>query len=293
VLVTVFFLALTAVVVGLVIGRPLRRLLTTAHALGAGDLSARVKLSGSDELGHLAQAFDRMADQVERLVRGRTELLASMAHELRTPLARVRASLDHATITGGEQLAAVSEEIAELESLITDVLTSARMDLVRDAASSALPPLRLAATDLGELVKRSVDRFGCNHPTRKVALDVEPDLPGVDADQVLLRRAVENLIENARKYSPPDSAIDLTVKKGDSGVALNVKDAGQGISPEDLEHIFDPFYRAPSGHTVPGHGLGLSLARRIAMAHGGTLTAVSAVGVGTTMILTIPRAPAT
>jgi len=122
-------------------------------------------------------------------------------------------------------------------------------------------------------------------------VEVASGVPDVEGDAVLLRRALDNLLDNARKYSPPHGVLRLRAAAQDGAVAIDVLDSGDGIAPEDLARLFTPFFRADRSRTraTGGVGLGLTLARRIVEAHGGTLTADSTVGVGTTMTVTLPR----
>ncbi|MFY3744790.1 sensor histidine kinase [Anaeromyxobacter sp. Red801] len=289
---------IAALVLGGSLARPLDRLARTARALGSGDLAARTGIARGDELGAVARAFDEMADRVGALLRSSTELIANVAHELRTPLARIRVALDLAAEGDAEvaraSLADIAEDLSELERLVDDVLASARLDLAGNAASSAggTPPLRRARLDPAGVVRQAAERLGHRHPDRTVRLELGADLPEIEADAVLLRRAIDNLLDNARKYSPPPAPIRVAAERRGGDLVVEVTDRGEGIAPEDLERVFSPFYRVDRSRAraTGGVGLGLPLARRIAEAHGGTLTARSAPGEGTTLTLTIPAA---
>jgi signal transduction histidine kinase len=287
-----------AVLLGGAIARPLDRLARTARALGAGDLSARTGVSRGDEVGAVARAFDEMADRLVGLLRGQTELIANVAHELRTPLSRIRVALDLAAdgdaAVARASLAEIEEDLSELEALVSDVLASARMDLAGNVASTAgAPPLRRAPLDLGAVVEQAAERLRHRHPDRRVELTRGPDLPELLGDAVLLRRAIDNLADNARKYSPPASPIRLRVERRGDGAAVEVSDEGEGIAPDDLARLFTPFFRADRSRAraTGGVGLGLALAKRIVEAHGGALVARSAPGAGTTMTVTLPGRP--
>lgn len=292
---------IAAVVLGGSLARPLDRLARTARALGSGDLAARTGIARRDELGSVARAFDEMADRVGALLRSNTELTANVAHELRTPLARIRVALDLAADGDAEvarsSLAEIAEDLSELERLVDDVLASARLDLAGNPAggTGGAPPLRRARLDPAGVVTQATERLGHRHPGLQVKLELAPDLPEVEGDAVLLRRALDNLLDNARKYSPPGTPVRVTAARRGGGVVIEVIDRGEGIAPEDLERVFAPFYRVDRSRAraTGGVGLGLPLARRIAEAHGGTLVARSAPGEGTTMTLTLPGAPPT
>jgi len=287
-------LGVAAALLGGSIARPLDRLARTARALGSGDLAARTGVARRDEVGALAHALDEMADRVVGLLRGQTELIANVAHELRTPLARIRVALDLAAdgdaAVARESLAEIREDLSELERLVDDVLASARIDLAGEAGVPGAPSLRRAELDLAAVAHGAAERLRHRHPERSVELALAPGLPPVDGDAVLLRRALDNLLDNARKYSPPGAPIRLEARPCAGGIELQVIDRGEGIAPQDLARLFTPFFRADRSRAraTGGVGLGLALSRRIAEAHGGTLTAASAAGEGTTFTLRLP-----
>lgn len=289
-------LGLAAVVLGSSVARPLDRIARTARALGSGDLGARTGLARTDEVGAVARAFDDMADRVAALVRAQTELVANVAHELRTPLARIRVALDLAddgdAAVARESLSEIAEDLAELERLVEDVLAAARVELA-GADRSGAPPLRRARVDMAEVARAAAARLEGHHAGRRVSLELPAALPPVDGDPVLLRRVLDNLLDNARKYSSPDAPIRLRATAAGAQVVLEVVDRGEGISAEDLGRLFTPFFRAdPSrARTTGGVGLGLALSRRIALAHGGRLEAASRPGAGSTFTLTLPASP--
>jgi len=287
-------LGIAAALLGRTIARPLARLEQTAQALGGGDLRARTGLVRRDELGAVARSFDDMAERLEKLILSQTELLANVAHELRTPLARIRMALELAEdgdpAVARESLAEIAQDLSELEGLVNDILAAARMDLARSTATSGTPPLHVAPLDVGQVVNGALERLRHRHPARRVEVELAPDLPSVEGDAVLLRRAVDNLLDNAQKYSPPDSPIRLRARRRGAGIAVSVIDSGVGIPAEDMSRLFTPFFRGDKSRTraTGGVGLGLSLARRIVEAHGGTLSAESTPSVGTTMTVELP-----
>ncbi|HYS81038.1 MAG TPA: HAMP domain-containing sensor histidine kinase [Anaeromyxobacteraceae bacterium] len=287
-------LGVAAALLGRSIARPLARLAATAQALGRGDLHARTGLFRRDELGAVASAFDEMAARLEQLVLAQTELHANVAHELRTPLARIRLALELAesgdAAVARESLGEIAEDLSELEALVDDILASARMELARGSVNAGAPPLRLAPLEIGQVVSGAADRLRHRHPRRRIDVQLEPDLPGLQGDPGLLRRALDNLVDNARKYSPPGSTIRLRAARRGADIVVEVIDSGEGIPAEDLARLFTPFFRGDKSRTraTGGVGLGLSLARRIVEAHGGTLSAESAPGIGTTMTVTLP-----
>lgn len=300
-----FVVALSSLLVAWSLVRPLRRLSEAARALGAGDLSARARVERTDEIGDVARAFDEMAERITHLLRAEKELIANISHELRTPLARIRVALDLAT-EGDEQMARdalldIAEDLDELERLLADVLTAARLDLGEEAtAHGGVPPLRQATLDLGELVELSAARFRTAHPDRPLSVELQVTNAVVEADAVLLRRAIDNLLDNAHAYTDEVTlpihlhlgpAPNEPISRAEGAAFLiTITDRGVGMNDEQLSRVFQPFFRADPSRTrsTGGLGLGLLLAKRIVEAHGGTLGIESAKGRGTTVRLTVP-----
>jgi two-component system, OmpR family, sensor kinase len=277
---------------------PLEKLGTLTRAFGAGDLSARSGLQSADEIGDLARAFDDMADRVISLRKAEKELLANVSHELRTPLARIRMALELVregdTRRAAGYLTDIEEDLVELERMLDDITTAARLDLSRGTDGDPLPPLRKKRLSARELVDAAHARFQKRLPLRLLVCRVASSAPEVEADPNLLRRALDNLLDNAAKFSDPDTAIELEARRGDDGaLLLTVKDHGIGIHRAELERIFEPFYRTDRSRarTTGGVGLGLALARRIASAHGGSIAVESEPENGSQFFVSIPAAP--
>jgi two-component system OmpR family sensor kinase len=295
----VLLVGVGAALTGRWIVAPLKQLTLAARSLGEGDLRARARLTRTDEVGEMSRTFDEMAERIERLVRAEKELLANVSHELRTPLARIRVALDLAqegdARAARESLEEIEVDLTELEALLEDVLTAARMELEGGKASPSAFALHLEDTEAPVLVERALDRFRSRHPDRAIEVAAAAELPKVRVDPVLLRRVLDNLLENAHKYTPdPSLAIDLEARASGDGVGFVVRDHGLGIPPEDLPHVFAPFFRGERSRSrgTGGVGLGLTLAKRIVEAHGGTITIASSVGVGTEVQVELPRASA-
>jgi signal transduction histidine kinase len=280
------------------LSRPLERLTEAARRLGGGDLAARVPLpragrwwrrrAPADEIVELTRAFNDMADRVQRLVRGEKELLANVSHELRSPLARLRMAVALLPRGGADEARLVEAErdLAELERLIDDVLTTARLD------ATGLPT-HLAEVDVRALLAGLAER--ARHDpvvaARAVGVTDGPPLTLV-ADETLLRRALWNLVENAAKYGAPP--ITLGAARIGNRVLLSVDDEGAGIAPPARARVLEPFFRLDPARTAQGgFGLGLTFARRVAEVHGGTIeigAASSAQGVerGCRVALSLP-----
>jgi signal transduction histidine kinase len=279
------------------IARPITQLQAAAKRFGSGDLDARAELKRHDEFGELSRAFDDMAGRVTQLVRSRQELLANVSHELRTPLARIRVALDLAAdgdtdiALQREALGEITEDCAELERLVADVLQSARLELAAGRKATILEqPLHIEPFDPAALVQKAAERFRNEHAGRALELRCTTTLPELHGDVVLLRRALQNLLDNAQKYSAPETPITLTAERNADTVELRVEDRGIGITSEDLPQVGTPFFRTDRSRTrrTGGIGLGLSLSRKIVEAHGGKLTIESEPDLGTRVCIRLP-----
>jgi two-component system OmpR family sensor kinase len=275
--------------------RPIDRLSRTARALGAGDLQARSRLERADEIGELGHRFDEMADRIETLLVSEKELLANVAHELRTPLSRIGVALDLAAEGDAEaaraSLAEIAVDVGELETIVDDILTAMRFEISAGKGPTAQLPLRRSHVTARSIADAAADRMRGRHPRRSIQVTVEDDLPMVHVDPMLLRRVIDNLLENAHKYTPdPDAAIELLAARDGDRVVYEVRDKGVGISAEDLPRVFTAFFRGERSRSreTGGVGLGLTLARRITEAHGGTIRVTSQAGIGTQVTVTVP-----
>ena len=274
------------------ISRPIKHISGVAERLGAGDLSARVgPFPCGGEMKKLATSFDLMAGRLQTLVTAHSELLANVSHELRTPLARARVVLDLAregAMVDREAITEIASDLDELEHLISEVLTTARLSLAEGQASDLLARLPKQPVDLGDVVDQAAERF--RKRFAGIALDVvKPSQPVMCvAAETLIHRAINNLLDNAAGHGG-GAPVRLTLEAKDGGSVLEVRDEGPGMRPEDAARAFEPFYRAdPSRSKVGGLGLGLTLAHRVAQAHGGSVALVSEVGRGTTVRVELP-----
>jgi signal transduction histidine kinase len=290
-------LALLSIPLARSITAPLERLAALVRSFGAGNLTARSGFAQGDEIGDLARSFDEMADRVISLRKSEKELLANVSHELRTPLQRIRMALELVRegddARGARYLTDIEEDLEELEHLLDDVMTAARLDLSRGTGGDPLPPLRRRELTAAELLEAARLRF--ERRTRSCPLEVyvAPDAPTVEADPPLLRRALDNLLDNAEKFSEPGSPISLSAEAASNGkLVLVVSDRGIGIDAAELERIFEPFYRTDRSRAraTGGVGLGLALARRIVEAHDGRIVAESEPERGSRFRIELPSA---
>lgn len=263
-------LAILLVVAGLVLwgasGRiarrltaPLGDLVRVTQEIGAGRLSARAPVScaTSDEVGVLADAINDMAWRIERQLNDQRVLLASVSHELRTPLGHLRLLVELGRQKGGDGAALdeIERELVEIDHLVGELLASSRLDF------TALSPQELDAKDVAQ---RALERSGVD-PAK---LQVEGTIPRFRGDPTLVARALANLIDNANKHG--GGVAKLVVREREGRVIFAVEDLGTGIRPGEEAKIFEPFYRREVGSGSKSTlGLGLSLVRRIAEAHGG------------------------
>jgi len=287
--------ALLALLTGLAVARritrPVTRLIAVTRAMTAGDRSARVgEIRTAGELRELAAAFDQMASTLDRQEQIRRNLVADVAHELRTPIAVLQAG--HEALLDG-----VAEPTpAELGSLRDEVLRLARMvgDLQTLAAADAAA-LNLARRpcDLAGLAAAAADSLARQFEAAGLTLDRELTASPVLADPHWLHQLITNLLTNALKFTPAGGHVTISTGPVGAEVMLRVTDTGPGITAEDLPHIFDRFWRGRRAAQVSGSGIGLAVAAEVAQAHGGRLTARSeseGPEHGTQMTLILPAA---
>jgi signal transduction histidine kinase len=264
-------IALASVPLARSIAAPVERLTQAARAIGAGDLTTRARVRARGEVGELAKAFDEMAERIEAQMRSEKELLANVSHEVRTPLARIRVALELASEGDLERarryLGEIGADLDELDRLVEGVLSAARLDLKAQGAAR----VGQEKVDLGAVVEAAARRFAERWPGRVLVPEVGDGLPAIRGDASLLRRLIDNLLDNAAKYSGPEAPVRLLARAAPGEALLEVRDRGIGIGAEDLPRLFTPFFRTDRSRArgTGGVGLGLALAQRIARAHGG------------------------
>jgi signal transduction histidine kinase len=257
--------------------RRLQALKRGVEQFGAGELHHRVEVSGRDEVAAVAASFNLAAERVEALVRSHQSLLANASHELRSPLARLRMAVSMMEDATPEQRQRLRREIdtnvGELDALVEEVLLASRLDALQHVDRHEPVELLALAAEEGS----------------RVGADADGNTATVQGDERLIRRALRNLLENARRYGGAD--ITIEVRNGAGRALVQVCDRGPGV-PETLrERIFEPFYRLP-GHAeqAGGVGLGLSLVKQIAERHGGSVRCESRAGGGSCFELNLPLA---
>lgn len=284
--------ALAAALVTPRIVRPVRRVRDATRRLAAGHYDERVAEPGELELAELAQGVNRLAIELETTERRRARLISEVAHEMRTPLTTiegyVEGMLDHVFDPDEEVLTALGEEATRLRRLASDLAELSRSE-------ERAIELHREAVDLADLVAACATRLRPQFDEKGVALTVHsqpaPAMVNVDRDRIT--QVVTNLLGNALTYTPAGGHVEIATERVGDTASVTITDSGIGISADDLPFVFDRFYRVrgperPAG----GSGIGLTIARGLAHAHGGEITAASAGhGRGSTFTLSLPRAP--
>ncbi len=246
--------------------RPVRRLTRgTRYVAVTQDLSRHVEAVGDDELASLARSFNAMLEALAESRRAQRQLIADASHELRTPLTTVQANVE--LLAGGSELSA-DERHQLREDLMAQLreLTALVGDLV-ELARERPPESELVELSFDTLVAACVERARAREPRATFICALHPCR--VRADRPRLERAITNLLDNARKWSPPGGAVEVEVADGE----LIVRDEGPGIDEADLPYVFDRFYRSADARRLPGSGLGLAIVRQVAEMHGGAVWA--------------------
>lgn len=275
---------LTAAAVGLLLAgllvrqitRPLSSMTAASSRIASGDFSVRVPVLSRDELGDLATTFNRMANSLETQEALRRNLMADIAHELRTPLAGIQGTVealqDGVFPLTAENLDAIHDQVTQLNRLVEDLRTLAN-------AEAGQLHLERQPLNLGDLCQRRITAVQPQAAAQGIdlTLQVESASPTVSADEQRLGQVLNNLLENALRHTAPGGLVQVCVGAANGSARLAVIDSGEGIAPADLPHIFDRFYRADSSRNrrTGGSGLGLAIARQLVQAHGGRIWAES------------------
>lgn len=251
---------------------PVRKMQRTVERFGKGDFSARVKTRRGDELGQLGRTFDQMADRIDLLMKAQRRLLQDISHELRSPLARLGVAVELAR-GGGDATTAlnrVEREADRLNTLVGELIQVTRAE--GDPAGLATESVRL-----DELVRVILDDVHIEADKRHIILRPETVLCEMEGSPELLRRAIENIVRNAIRYSPEGTQVDVSLTRTPTAFRVSVRDYGEGVPEESLASIFDPFYRVEKdrGRTSGGVGLGLAIARRAVELHHGAMFATN------------------
>ena len=267
--------------------RSLKNVSDAANSIKAGDWSTRVRPTHeSHELILLEEAFNTMCDQNEKTLTELKTLTDDIAHDLRTPLTRLRTAAEFAAM-GGELKRPLPEMLFEQSS---DMLELINTMLEISQTGCRLDRTPREDIDLCAFLRETADLYATVLDDRNLGLKLDiPTVPIVfSGHRGRLQRLFGNLLDNAIKFTPDGGTITLSLARADSGVALRVSDTGYGIAPADLPHIFRRFWRSDSSRTLPGNGLGLALVKAIVTSYAGTITCDSTLGRGTTFTITLP-----
>jgi heavy metal sensor kinase len=267
----------------------------TARRISEGSLEKRVPVKKrADEIDQLALTFNQMLDRIEILVTGIKEMSDNIAHDLKSPITRIR-GIAEVSLTSGSSLkeyeSMAAGNIEECDRLLDMINTM----LIISRTEAGVNQLDCQKLDIAHLVRDACDIFQSPAEDKKLTMIYNgPENFSVYGDIRLIQRMVANLLDNAIKYTPANGRIDVTVSNvGDQSVQIAVKDNGMGISGKDQEHIFERFYRCDPSRSQAGTGLGLSFARAIARAHNGDITVTSTIDEGSTFSVTLPNNPPT
>ena len=270
---------------------PVKALTSAARQLGRGDFSQRVQVKDRSELGELADTFNSMASDLEQAEQLQRNMVADVAHELRTPLSNLRGYLeavrDGVIKPDADTIRSLDEEAALLSRLVDDL---------QELSLAEAGELKLVcqAEDIGELIKQTVAGLQVQATTKglSVSVDLPDTLPAVNIDSHRISQVLRNLLENALAHTAEGGTISVTARQQERWVEVSVIDTGEGIPAEDLPNIFERFYRVDKSRAraTGGSGLGLTIARRLVEAHGGKIEAQSELGKGSRFSFTVPIA---
>jgi signal transduction histidine kinase len=268
---------------------PVKALVVAARRLGQGDFSHRVEFKDRGEMGELAQAFNSMASDLERTEQLRRNMVADAAHELRTPLSNIRGYIeaihDGLKQPDAETIGALDQDVALLTRLVDDLQELSMAD-------AGELKLNCQPEEIASLISQTV--ASVRSQAEKKGISVSADLPGglppVDVDRNRINQALRNLLENAVAHTAEGGAVAVTAGQQGDYLEVAVDDTGEGIPAEDLPNIFERFYRVDKSRTraTGGSGLGLTIAKRLVEAHGGTIEVQSEEGKGSRFGFTVP-----
>ena len=264
---------------------PIRRTASTIASFGHGNLSLRIQTRREDEIGQLGRSFNQMAERLERLIQSERRLLADISHELRSPLARLKfaVKLARSSPDSNAALDRIERDVNRIACLVTDILEMTSSEDNPAVQEMSPVPLREVVDEVVRDCSIEADPRGCE-------IEVEGSLSHtLMSNRELLRRALENVLRNAIRYSPHGSKVCLTISEANQKALIVVRDYGPGVPAESLGRLFDPFFRVEEARVSNGggSGLGLSIAKRAVQLHRGSIDAENA-SPGLRIRITIP-----
>lgn len=267
-----------------------REVTRTAMAISHGAMEKRVPLTGrGDEIDRLSQTFNHMLERIQSLITEMREVIDNIAHDLKSPVTRMR-GLAEVTLTTGRSLdeyrSMAANTIEECDSLLGMINTMLEIS----EFEAGVATLSITKVDIAMLIEEACDLFQPLAEDKGLAIKAKvPSQLLVSADRSKLQRALTNLLDNAIKYTPSGGTITVSVEEGEKGAIIAVRDTGRGIAADDIPHIFDRFYRVDKSRSESGVGLGLSLVLAIVRAHGGDIQVKSSPRAGSTFTIVLPR----
>ena len=267
--------------------RPIRKLEWAMRKASQGDLNVRIASEVGhrhDEIGQLAEGYDHMAEQINRLIARQKRLFHDVSHELRSPLARVEVALALAEKNPerrDELMKRIEREVTTLDALVEELLTYARLD---DNA-----PMKLEPTSIAPLLEAITENAQFEGEAKGIRLTLTP-VPDctVNANVDQLGRAIENIVRNALRFTPSGGSVTIATQRKGKMLQITVTDQGPGMSAAEIENMFQPFVRGSDQATGSGFGLGLAIAKRAVERHGGTISAKNVVPHGLSMTVRLP-----
>jgi heavy metal sensor kinase len=290
------FMVIIAAVVGWLMARRalhgVEEVTQTAIEISKGALDKRVPFKArGNEIERLATTFNYMLDRINLLIKGMREMSDNIAHDLRSPLARIRGVAEMALTTPNteeEHKAMAGSMLEECDRLLG--MINAMLDIAE--AESGAGEVTLEEVDLVRVIQRACELFQAIAEENSVTISADlPENCLVYGEARKLQRMIANLLDNALKFTPPQGTVAISLKVDNGQVAISVSDTGIGISEDDLPHVFKRFYRCDNSRAQQGTGLGLSLVKAIAGSLGGSVNASSNLGKGTTFTITLPQLP--
>jgi two-component system sensor histidine kinase CpxA len=275
-----YFLPILIVLAGLCLllasnlALPLKKLAITVDRFGSGDLDVRADLRRKDEIGELANAFNQMADRITTLLTAERQLLQDISHELRSPLARLSFAVELVRTTDDREMAVarLRKEIDRLTGLVSGLIQVTQAE----GEGSSLP---LAEVSVQKLISEIVDDCQVEAFAKGCGVAFRSQYPeSLPMDAELMRRAIENVVRNAIRFSPKGTEVEVSTEHERDRLHIRVRDYGPGVPPEMLDRLFVPFFRVDTSRNASGGGvgLGLSIAQRAVRLHGGEIRALNA-----------------
>ena len=264
----------------------------TAQKISGGSLEERVPVKPrGDEIDQLATTFNQMLDRIQTLLTEIKEMSDNIAHDLRSPIARMR-GLAEVTLTTSKSLSEYESMAASTVEECDRLLDMINTMLFISKTEAGLERPSRADVDIGALIRSACELFEPTAEDKHITLNCQaPEKTFLLGDSRMLQRMLSNILDNAVKYTPPGGEVKVSVSEPNQDIIITIHDTGIGISGADLTRIFERFYRSDQSRSEPGTGLGLSLARAIARAHGGDITVASELNRGSTFTIILPKAP--